>query len=288
MAGGSAAAPRRAHPRGRSDFKLRATTATCSRPRRVRDDGTRSGLRGAGRRSASSPPSSSACSMASRSSGMPRRSPSPRRAASASAWPMARICARETICSTALRSRVSRPKSSVRRSGTFTCTSRRPRLGSRQRRSTTRGSGRCSGGPASRSRPVGLARATADRVGGDVHGLVAPHGDDGVGHVEVVAAPAQHQHRAHAERLVQLPHPVHERRDGLALLRHQRLHAPVADHEVGGRRVLVDEQDARAGLQGLHDGGGLAGGARRVGGGERLGVLAQRQPVDEAARCRPR
>src|SRR5699024_3674538 len=50
---------------------------------------------------------------------------------------------------------------------------------------------------------------------------------------------------------------VHERGDGFALGRDQDAHALVADHEVGGRGVLVDQQRRGAGVDRLDEGGGL-------------------------------
>ena len=137
--------------------------------------------------------------------------------------------------------------------------------------------------------PRGARRRIPQRLrGGDcarlrrhVAGLVGVHADHAVGDVQVVAGAAHHQHRRHAALLPELPHAVDEGRDRFLLARHQAAHARVADHEVGGRRVLVDQQPGGAGLQGFHDGrrlGGAAGGIVAV---EAGGVAPQRQGADE-------
>ncbi len=103
-----------------------------------------------------------------------------------------------------------------------------------------------------------------------VERTVFAHGHDRIGDFQVVTTPADDEDRADAPVLVELADPVHEGRDGLALLGHQGLHAPVPDHEVGGGGVLVDQQGAGPGFDRLHDGCCLGGRAGRVGRRERF------------------
>lgn len=63
-----------------------------------------------------------------------------------------------------------------------------------------------------------------------------------------------------------------------AALTRARLHARVADHEVGGAGVLVQQQRARAQLQGLLDARRLAGAAAGVVGAEGARVAACSAP----------
>jgi len=77
-----------------------------------------------------------------------------------------------------------------------------------------------------------------------VSGQVIRHPDDSVGDIEVVATASEHEHGADAVLCAQRADTVHERGDRLSVGGHQRLHPAVADHEVGGGRVLVHEEEA--------------------------------------------
>ena len=116
---------------------------------------------------------------------------------------------------------------------------------------------------------------------GDVAQVVGVHEQDPVGHVQVVPGAAHDHDRGDAPPAEQRGDAVHQGRDGLALGGHELAHARVADEQVRGGGVLVQQQRRGAGLDGLDDGGGLGGGSRGVAGGEGGGVAPGRQVGDE-------
>ena len=78
----------------------------------------------------------------------------------------------------------------------------------------------------------GLAATTARMLGGDppgvgrrVVGLVLAHPEDCIRDFEVVAATAHDEEGRHALALIELTHPIEQRRDGLALLVDQGIEA---------------------------------------------------------------
>ena len=66
-------------------------------------------------------------------------------------------------------------------------------------------------------------------------------------------------------------------------LLHQFLHAPVPDHEVGGRSVLIDQQNLGPQFQGFHDIGGLGGAAAGIVGTETERIPQQGKGFDKRA-----
>ena len=79
-------------------------------------------------------------------------------------------------------------------------------------------------------------------TGGDVQRQEILHGDDGVGHVEVVAGSPQDKDGGDAVVLIQGAHHIDVRCYRLLLLGDEALHAGVPDEEVGGGDVLVDKE----------------------------------------------
>ena len=133
---------------------------------------------------------------------------------------------------------------------------------------------RCSSGRRLRGNRLRLFRDIPRRVVG--------HAQHRIRHVQVVPAPSEHEHATHASIFVQFTNAIDEGRDRLALLRHQPLHPPIPDHEVGRRRILIDEQQLRTRLERLHDRRGLTRRSRGVLRAEARRVLVEREPVDEA------
>ena len=93
--------------------------------------------------------------------------------------------------------------------------------------------------------------------------------------------PPRDQDGRHPTLRVEGAHAVHERGDGLAFARNHGPHPLVPHHEVGGARVLVEQEHRRLCLDGLHSGGRLGRGAGGVGRAEVAGVRAGGQVVDE-------
>ena len=116
---------------------------------------------------------------------------------------------------------------------------------------------------------------------GDVHGVIAVHLHDLVSDVEEGAGAPRHQDGGDAGLLVEISGPLQERGDGLLVPADHLLHEIVPHHKVGGGGVLVDEEEAGAGLNVLHHAGRLGGASAGVGGGEGGGVLLVGQVVDE-------
>jgi len=88
--------------------------------------------------------------------------------------------------------------------------------------------------------------------------VVVVHHEDPVGGVEEGAGAAD-DHDEGDPGLGEGGDAVDEGRDGFLLGGDEVAHARVADEEVGGGGVLVDEERARAQLEGFDDGGGLRG-----------------------------
>ena len=74
---------------------------------------------------------------------------------------------------------------------------------------------------------------------------------------------------------------LHKGSDGLFLGRDELLHAFVADEEVGGRDVFVEQEAGGSCFDGFDNVSGLRGGAGSVFAGEGLGVLPSGEVVDE-------
>ena len=75
--------------------------------------------------------------------------------------------------------------------------------------------------------------------------------------VEKRARTARHQDRRDALLRKQRADTLYKRGDRLILGGNELLHAFVADHEVSGRRVFIDQECMCARLQGLHQVRGL-------------------------------
>ena len=133
----------------------------------------------------------------------------------------------------------------------------------------------------------GKLRCDASGVSGHIGGAELVHGDNRVGDIQVVPAPAQDDDATDAPCLPQGSDLVDQGRNGLAFLWNQRLHSPVADHEVGGRRVFVDEQGGCAGLDCLDNTGRLTRGTRSIGCRECSCSLSLRQCTDEGGDIDP-
>ena len=99
--------------------------------------------------------------------------------------------------------------------------------------------------------------------------------------MEERAGAARHQNGGRARLLVQPARPLQKRRDGLLLAADDLLHELVAHHEVRSGSIFVDEEQAAARLHALYHACRLRGAAARILRGERRGVLAVGQVVDE-------
>ena len=132
-------------------------------------------------------------------------------------------------------------------------------------------------------RSAAYPHVLAGRAGAlrDVVRLVAVHLHDRVGDGEERPRAARHDDRAYACPFPEVAHSLDKRRDGLVVGVHDGLHELVAHHEVGGRGVLVYEQDAASGERGLDGPGGLGGAAACVVGREGAGVRPARKVADE-------
>jgi hypothetical protein len=118
-------------------------------------------------------------------------------------------------------------------------------------------------------------------AGGDIGGHIGVEGDDEIGDLEEGTRTTGDEDRGDPALGQQRAHPGDERRDRLALGGDERTHPIVADHEVRRRGVLIDEQRARPGLEGLDEVGRLRGRPAGIRRGEESRVGAGRQIGDE-------
>lgn len=105
--------------------------------------------------------------------------------------------------------------------------------------------------------------------GGEVEGGVVLHADDAVGDGEVGAAAADDDDGGDFAFVVEGADFGDEGDDGVVGV--EAGHAVVANEEVGGAGVFVEEEEFGADFEGFLDGGGEGGGAGGVFGGEGLG-----------------
>ena len=99
--------------------------------------------------------------------------------------------------------------------------------------------------------------------------------------VEKRARTARHQDRRDALLRKQRADTLHKWGDRLILGGNELLHAFVADHEVCGRRVFIDQECLCARLQGLHQVRGLRGRTRCVRGEKPVRIRARRQIINK-------
>ncbi len=105
-------------------------------------------------------------------------------------------------------------------------------------------------------RPVGYNRWSPVR---QLCWHAVAHGDERVRYVEVVSDAANDYDGRHAQFACQVSCPLDGRHDRLELVWYELLHASVADHEVGGGGVFVDEQAGGTQFDRLADGCELRG-----------------------------
>ena len=86
---------------------------------------------------------------------------------------------------------------------------------------------------------------------------IAVHLQDGVRNVKVRAGASGNQDGGNAAFLIKETGAFNERGDGLLLPADNRLHQLVADHEIGGAGILVDEKDLCAAFHAFDHIGGL-------------------------------
>ena len=127
----------------------------------------------------------------------------------------------------------------------------------------------------------GEGRGGLPGPGGDVVGNVLLHLNHLIRDVEVGAGAARHDDGGDPEVLIEAAHPLDKGRDGLLRGGDHLLHELVTNHKVGGRGVLVDEEQAAAALDGLHQVSGLGGASAGVLRGEMPGVLFVGQMADK-------
>ena len=86
----------------------------------------------------------------------------------------------------------------------------------------------------------GKLHCDASGVSAHIGGAELLHSDNRVGDIQIVTAPTEDDDATDASCLPQGSDLIDQGCNRLSLLRNERLHSAVADHEVGGCRVFVD------------------------------------------------
>ena len=115
---------------------------------------------------------------------------------------------------------------------------------------------------------------------------IAVHLQDGVRNVKVRAGASGNQDGGNAAFFIEETGALDERGDGFLLPADHPLHQLVADHEIGGAGVLVDEKDPGAAFHALDHVGRLRGASAGILGVEGPGVLFVGKIVDEHGNIR--
>ena len=107
---------------------------------------------------------------------------------------------------------------------------------------------------------------------GGVNQAVTVHDQHLIGHIQIITTAAHHNQGGNAALAVQGADAIHQRGDRFTLRTDQGTHTLIANQQVSGASVLIQQQGGLGGLspqlQGFHDRRRLRSRARRIGGGE--------------------